>query len=80
MPVRDYNVEPMKVTSDPRTTMCDCGTSLILPPHPLVHCPKNHCSYTSRSLQRPAFCAHCNFNLRKWRLENHIPNLNVPHF
>ena len=80
MPVRDYNVEPMKVTGDPRTTMCDCGTSLILPPHPLVHCPKNHCSYTSRSLQRPAFCAHCNFNLRKWSLENHIPNLNVPHF
>ena len=80
MPVRDYNVEPMKVTGDPRTTMCDCGTSLILPPHPLVHCPKNHCSYTCRSLQRPAFCAHCNFNLRKWRLENHIPNLNVPHF
>ena len=78
MPSHDYNVDPVKSTGDPRTTACDCGTSLILPKHPGVHCPKCHASYRSKSLQRPAFCAHCNFNLRAWRLRNNIPDLNVP--
>jgi hypothetical protein len=78
MPSHDYNVDPVKSTGDPRTTACDCGTSLILPKHPGVHCPKCHANYRSKSLQRPAFCAHCNFNLRAWRLRNNIPDLNVP--
>jgi len=78
MPSHDYNVDPVKSTGDPRTTMCDCNTCLILPKHPNVHCPKCHASYRSKSLQRPAFCAHCNFNLRAWRLRNNIPDLNVP--
>lgn len=78
MSARDYNVEPAKATGDPRETKCDCGLSMVLPKHPLVHCPKCHDSYMSRSLKRPAFCAHCNFNLRTWRLRNNIPDLNVP--
>jgi len=78
MPARDYNVEPVRTTGDPRTTTCDCGTSLILPKHRPPTAPNAHASYTSRSLQRPAYCAHCNFNLRKWRQRNNIPDLNVP--
>lgn len=78
VPAKDYNVDPSKITGDPRTTKCDCETSLILPKHPQVHCPKCHASYRSKSLQRPAFCAHCNFHLRAWRLRNAIPDLNVP--
>jgi hypothetical protein len=79
MPSKDYNVEPLKSTGDPRTTMCDCRTSVVLPKHPTVHCPKNHCTYTSNRLTRPAYCAWCNFNLRKWRQENNIPQLNPYH-
>jgi hypothetical protein len=78
MASRDYNVEPVKSSGDPRTTQCDCGTSMILPKHPTTHCPKCHGSYTSRSLKRPAYCALCHYNLRAWRLRNNIPDLNVP--
>jgi hypothetical protein len=81
MPARDYNVNPLEVITerpDPRTTVCDCQTSIVLPKHPLVHCPKCHASYVSKSLQRPAHCARCNYPLRDWRLRNAIPDLNVP--
>ncbi len=77
MAQRDYNVEPGKPVTDPRTTTCNCGQCVVLPPHPLVHCPKNHCHYVSRSLQRPAFCARCGYDLRAWRLRNNIPELNI---
>ena len=78
MAVQDYNVDVTKSTADPRTTLCDCKTSMVLPPHPRVHCPKCHASYTARGLQRPAYCAHCKFSLRNWRLRNNVPALNVP--
>lgn len=79
MAVQDYNVAPGKDTGDPRTTKCDCGTSMILPKHPDVHCIRCHTNYVSKSLQRPAFCAHCGFNLRAWRRRNYIADLNVPY-
>ena len=79
MPTDDYNVDPIKNTGDPRTTQCDCGTSMILPKHPVTHCPKCHTTYRARGLKRPAKCAHCSFNLRAWRERNAIPDLNAPY-
>jgi len=79
MASHDYNVDPVKQTGDPRSQQCDCGTSVVLPKHPIVHCPKCHATYRARSLQRPAYCAHCNYHLRLWRQRNAIPDLNTPY-
>ena len=64
-------------TLDPAHTRCSCKKSVLLPPHPRVHCPKCHASYTARTLHYPAFCAHCGFNLRFWRQRNAIPELEL---
>ena len=53
MASHDYNVDPVKQTGDPRSQQCDCGTCVVLPKHPIVHCPKCHATYRARSLQRP---------------------------
>lgn len=67
-----------KVTLDPERTRCACRKSVLLPALPHVHCPSCHATYRARNLGRPAFCAHCGFNLRAWRARNGIEEVAVP--
>ena len=76
MTLTDFDAATV-ATLDPKQTRCSCKKSVLLPPHPRVHCPKCHSSYTGRALHYPAFCAHCGFNLRYWRERNAIPELEV---
>ncbi len=67
-----------KLIEDPATTICTgCGNSVFLPKHPLVHCPHCHLTYVCRTLGYPRECP-CGFQLWKWRLRNHIPELVTP--
>ena len=67
------------VVLDPTRLRCRCGKSVVLPPHPTIHCPKCHRTYQARSLDYPAHCAGCDYNLRVWRQRNSIPELDVFH-
>ncbi len=71
----DYNVAPAKAPRDPHTDVCDCGTSVVLPAHPTIHCPSCHKTYRGRGLTRPNRCAACNYNLFAFRQRNGIPEL-----
>jgi len=75
MPQEDYTLAAGKPARDPRTDLCDCGKSVVLPNHPTQHCPKCHTSFVSRGLKRSARCPQCNFNLFAFRQRNGIPEL-----
>ena len=76
MPTEDYNVDPIKNTGDPRTTSATAGPASFCPKHPVTSTARNATPrYRSRGLKRPAFCAHCNFNLRAWRRAKQHPRL-----
>jgi hypothetical protein len=64
---------------DPARTKCACGRSAVLPKLPSIHCVKCHDTYISRTLGYPAYCAHCGYNLRSWRVRNNIPEPEI-HF
>jgi ribosomal protein S27AE len=75
MAQEDYAVTAGKPARDPRTDLCDCGKSVVLPAHPLIHCPRCHCTYIARGLNRPGICARCNYNLFAFRQRNGMPEL-----
>jgi len=68
---------PANAKADPdwHKVICECGRSVVLPNHPAVHCPKCHDTFDTKLRVWPARCAHCNFNLRKWRNKNGIPQI-----
>jgi hypothetical protein len=75
MPAEDYNLAASRPARDPRTDLCDCGKSVVLPAHPVTHCPKCHSSYVARGLTRSKICPACNYNLFAFRQRNAIPEL-----
>jgi hypothetical protein len=64
------------VAMDPAHTLCSCRKSVILPPHPTIHCVKCHRTYIARGLTYPYYCPRpCGFNFKKWRDRNGIPEI-----
>ena len=77
MPTEDYNVDPVKTPGTPVQPSATAG------PADSTQAPGNALPEVSHHVpeprtKRPAFCAHCNFNLRAWRERNSIPDLNAP--
>ena len=76
MPLEENEFEKL-VHLTPRNVRCSCKTSPLIPPVPLIHCPKCHVTYTARLNHYPARCGPCGFNLRRFRLLNGISDTPV---
>ena len=77
MPITDFSAEE-DTRLDPSRTRCTCKKAMLLPAHPVCHCPKCHKTWTARTLHYPTECPRCGFRLINWRRRHGMPELDVP--